>query len=290
MKTKLKIFFAILFVVVIGIVVARSFLHESPFEAVRRYRAAQVKHEAVPVQQPRPPAPRPQVGPSVAVPQMAIILDDWGNSYAVLAYALEIQRPLTLSVIPRLPQSRRIAEEAHAKGLGVMLHMPMQPKRKEAPLEPHTILVTSTDDDIRRYLDEALASVPYVEGVNNHMGSAATSDARVMRTFLGYLKTKNVFFIDSMVTDETQGPSIARNLHIPFTKRDVFIDNAPKPEAIRQQLLYAVTLAKKRGRVIVIGHDRKVTLETIRKTLPEIEKQGVKLVLAKELVYDHSGN
>lgn len=284
MKRYLRIGLSVVFVVAVSVLVFRSCVHKSPFEGVRRYteRAAPKKPAA------KSPKSAAQSARPADVPKgpakMAIVLDDWGNNYSRVSAALDIRRPLTLSVIPNLAQSRRVAEAAHANGLGVMLHMPMEPRGGHEPLEPHTIMTDSSGETIRAYLDEALLSVPYADGVNNHQGSAATSDARVMRVFLAHLKSKRLFFIDSAVISTTKGPAISRELGIPYSKRDVFIDNELNAAAIKKQLLYAAKMARLRGRVIVIGHDHKVTLETIKNTLPEIESQGVKLVLAKELI------
>ena len=145
----------------------------------------------------------PPIGTPAPIPaapaRMAIILDDWGNNFSLTQEVIAIDRPLTLSILPNLPQSRKIAEEAFSHHLGVMLHMPMQPKSKKQPLEPHTIMITTPDKKILRYLDAALLSVPHVEGVNNHQGSEATSNERVMRAVLKHLKEKGLFFIDSNV-------------------------------------------------------------------------------------------
>jgi len=217
-------------------------------------------------------------------PRMAIILDDWGNNFALTALAIELHRPITLSILPHLPQSEKIAEEAFTNHLGVMLHMPMQPKNKVKGLEPHTIRLTTSDADIVVFLDRALESVPHAEGVNNHMGSAATSDARVMKTVLSHLLSKGLFFIDSNTAPSSVAPQVAEELKIKFTKRDVFIDNDVDPEAIKKQLEKAKAIALKHGRVVVIGHDKKVTLTVIKEMIPEIEQAGVRFVLAKDLV------
>ena len=230
----------------------------------------------------------PQAGASAEQvpqgPRMAIILDDWGNSFILTKYAIDIGRPITLSILPHLPQSQKIAEEAYTNNLGVMLHMPMQPKNQIRGLEPHTILVTMPEKDILVYLDSALESIPHVEGVNNHQGSAATSDTRVMRAVLGDLKSKGLFFIDSNTISTTVAPRVAQELGIKFTKRDVFIDNEMNPETIKNQLRRAEKIALKHGRVVVIGHDRKMTLLAIKQMVPEIEAAGVEFVLAKDLV------
>ena len=53
---------------------------------------------------------------------------------------------------------------------------------------------------------------------------------------------------------------------------------------IKRQLEKAKTIALKYDRVVVIGHDKKMTLTVIKAMIPKIEKDGVKLVLVRELV------
>ncbi len=215
---------------------------------------------------------------------MAIILDDWGRNFSLVSDAVAIKEPLTLSVLPNLIYSKKIAEEAHNRGLGVMLHMPMQPLNKSQSLERQTILTATPDTQIIRYLDEALLSVPHAEGVNNHMGSAATSDLRVMRTVLNYLKKRKLYFVDSDVIASTVGPRVAAETSVSFTKRDVFIDNEMNLDAIKKELTKAKTIALGHGSVVVIGHDKRLTLQAIREMAPEFKKEGIKFVLVKDLI------
>ncbi len=217
-------------------------------------------------------------------PRIAIILDDWGKNHQLLQKAIEINRPLTLAVIPNLTYSRRIAEEAHRHGLGVMLHLPMEPYNHNMPLEPHTITTQMPQEQILEYLSEAIASIPHVEGVNNHMGSAATSDERVMSIILSHLRAKKLFFVDSFVVNTSQSKVIAKKLGVLFARRDVFIDNENNIVAIRKQLEKAQRIALAHGEAIVIGHDRKLTLQAIQDFLPSLDQAGVKLVFARDLV------
>jgi len=222
--------------------------------------------------------------PKSHAPRMAIILDDWGNNASLVRAALDIKRPLTLAVLPGLPHSRPIAEEAFRNKLGVMLHMPMQPKSGTVPLEPQTIMTSTSDAEIRRYIDEALGSIPHADGVNNHQGSAATCDRRVMKTVLTHLKGKGLFFVDSNVIPETVAVIVAGETGVPHAKRDVFIDNEPDVSSVKKRLEEAKQVALKRGQVVVIGHDKKATLQAIKEMVPEIEEEGVRLVLVRELV------
>ncbi|MBI4432660.1 MAG: divergent polysaccharide deacetylase family protein [Candidatus Omnitrophica bacterium] len=215
---------------------------------------------------------------------MAIILDDWGNKYSLVNEVIALKRPVTLAVLPHLPQSKRVAEAAYAAGLGIMLHMPMEPFDHYQPMEPRTLLASSSDEEIKRLLEEAFKAVPHAEGMNNHMGSAVTANRRVMETVMIYLKNKNHFFVDSNVSAKTVGWRAAKAMGLPHARRDVFIDNELQSESIKAALWQAQKIALKKGRVVVIGHDKRLTVRAIRDMIPEIEKAGIKLVLVKELL------
>lgn len=271
-----KVILAVLFVFTVAFFVSRGCISKKEVRLERKVPVVSLPKKKIRVEAKTPVEAPP--------PRMAIILDDWGNNASLVSLALAVQRPLTLSILPHLPHSRNIAEQAYRNGLGVMLHMPMQPKNKKENLEPKTIMVTSSDQDITRYLDEALANIPHAQGVNNHMGSAATCDERVMKVFLTHLKSTGLFFVDSNTERETVGYKTAQSLGIPFTKRDIFLDNLTNADAIRKQLLRAKKMALARGKVVVIGHDKKITLQVIKEMVPEIEKDGIRLVLVRELL------
>ena len=275
---RLKTFLSILLVLAVAVFIARVFWPKPPARIQSSVKTALQKKKKPPI------AIKKTQVPAKVVPRMAIILDDWGMSVSLVDDAVAVGRPLTLSVLPHLAHSRDVAEAAHAQKLGVMLHMPMQAKSLKAPREPRTIRVASSDEEILDYLDQALANVPYVEGVNNHQGSAATSDARVMHTVLRHLKRKDLFFVDSRVIATSICAKEAEDVGIEFTTRDVFIDNVATVPAIKKQLREAIRLALKRGTAVAIGHDKKVTIEVIQQMVPEIEKSGVKIVFVKELL------
>ena len=273
-----RIILSVLFVLLASFFVVRACVHKKPFYREIKKPAPVVKKRIVYEKAGPPPSEKVSEGP-----RMAIILDDWGNNFSLVKVAVDLHRPITLSILPHLIHSEQIDAEASKDGLGIMLHMPMQPKNKTRGLEPHTIKITNTDQEIVTYLDGALVSVPHAEGVNNHMGSEATADLRVMRVVLSHLAAKGLFFIDSNTTSLTVGPQVAKEVNIRFTKRDVFIDNDLNPESIKRYLKRAETIALKRGRVVVIGHDKRLTLDAIKAEIPEIEKAGIRLVLAKDL-------
>ena len=282
----LKIALSILFILSVSFFVVRACVHKKPF-AYRIEKPSPIIKKKITYKKTesrKEKAVKPPAEEITKVPRLAIILDDWGYQASLMNLVVDIHRPITLAVLPHLPHSTGVAEEAFDHGLGVMLHMPMQPKNKWRGLERHTILVTDNEKVIKACLDSALTSVPHVEGVNNHMGSLATSDERVMRIVLSHLMSKGLFFIDSNTAAATVSPKISKELGMRFAKRDIFIDNEMVPESIKKQLRQAEKLALRAGRAIAIGHDKKMTILAVKEMVPEIEKAGVKLVLARDLV------
>jgi polysaccharide deacetylase 2 family uncharacterized protein YibQ len=185
--------------------------------------------------------------------------------------------------LPGLDLSRKVAERLHSLGLEVILHLPMEPKEKYR-LEKNTILVTMDEKTIKDIFNADLDSIPYLKGVSNHMGSKATVDPKTVGVLLNEIKKRNLYFLDSLVTGRSVCKGVARKVGVRFARRDVFLDNLEEPEYIKRQLNELKAIAKTRGFGIGIGHDRKVTLEVLRKSIPELSRQGYKFVFVSELV------
>ena len=66
-------------------------------------------------------------------------------------------------------------------------------------------------------------------------------------------------------------------------KRDIFLDNNEDAVYIRSQINKLKNKARINGQAVGIGHDRKITLETLREIIPELENEGYKIVLASSL-------
>jgi hypothetical protein len=166
-----------------------------------------------------------------------------------------------------------------------MLHLPMQPVDPSEPLEPHTIKVGMSDAEIATIVEDALARVPEASGVNNHMGSRATADRRVMDAVMAALAPKGLFFIDSRTGPHSVAMDAAEASDVPALGRDVFLDargeqDAASVAANMQALAYA---AARRGVAIGIGHPRPHTAEGIRRGLAAFRDAGVEIVSARSL-------
>lgn len=222
--------------------------------------------------------------PPPGAPLLAIVIDDWGYGWQAAPDFLSFDRPLTVAILPHLPLSRAHAEEAHRRGHQVILHLPMEPLAPGWDLDEWAVTTTKASDQIRADVREALASVPHVSGVNNHMGSKATADPRVVSDVLRAVKEEGLFFLDSRTTADSVVAQVARELGVLFLENDRFIDPDTDPQRVKERILLAARLAKRRGYAVAIGHVRPETYKGLVASLPELDQEGVYLAYLSDVL------
>ncbi len=224
-------------------------------------------------------------GPSPASrPRLAILVDDLGNDETAVERIASWSFPVSAAVLPALPGSELAARVLETRGKEVLLHLPMEPRGyPEVRPGPGVVLTSQSEQEIVRVLESDLASVPGAVGVNNHMGSLATADRRVMKSVADVLARRGLFFVDSRTTEATVARDAAEQAGVRSASRRVFLDDVPQSEAIRRQLEEAVERAKSEGAAIAIGHPHATTLLVLEGEMPKL-KGEVRLVPVSELV------
>jgi hypothetical protein len=223
-----------------------------------------------------------KIAPAVKA-RIAIVIDDWGYNLNNLDTLNAINYPLTMSILPNLNYTRHIAEFLHSRGFEIILHLPLEPHEKYR-LEKDTIMTSFDEATIKSILAKDLTSVMYARGVSNHMGSSATEDLKTMQVIFKELKRRNLYFLDSFVSDKSVCSDLARKMGLGFVKRDIFLDNIEESGYIREQINKLKSRAKTRGFAVAIGHNRFVTLNVLKEEIPLLEKEGYKLVFVSELI------
>ena len=232
----------------------------------------------------KPPVKKPPKDPK-QLPMVAIIIDDLGYDKKIARKLSQLNGNITFSILPHSPYQESIARLAQKNGLGTMLHLPMEPfEYPNINPGPGTLLTSMTPDQLIRQLEENLASVPNIKGVNNHMGSKMTAESSQMYQIFSVLKKRNMFFIDSRTTDKSLCKPSARLFQIPFAQRDVFLDHSQDPDFIRKQIIELIRTAQRNGQAVGIGHPHPVTYEILREMMPELQKK-VRLVPASAIVH-----
>jgi hypothetical protein len=229
------------------------------------------------------PAPQPSVSENPNGPQLALIVDDCGQWLRTERGFVALNVPVTLSVLPHVRYGDLISHEAAAAGKGVMLHLPMETLSGMNP-GPGEVTTEMSDAQIVAQVQDDLAQVPLAGGVNNHEGSKASADPRVMHDVIGVLSQHGLFFIDSRTNAASVGESTAREMGVPTAARNVFLDNRADVAYSEAQLLEAARIARETGSAIAIGHPKPTTLAAVEALLPQLEASGIHFVLARELV------
>jgi len=212
-------------------------------------------------------------------------LDDWGYDYPEAVQTMfNLPVKLNMAVIPGLPKSTEQALLGFARGWEVMLHLPMEPESPGWRLGEYGVLTKMSDDEIRRTVHKALEAVPAISGVNNHMGSKATADARVMRVVLEELAKRGLFFVDSHTTGATVVAKVATGVrNIRIAENQVFLDNESDIDYILKRLELLVEVARRQGQALGIGHLRPNTAKALERFFQSEAVRQVEIVFASEL-------
>jgi len=211
-------------------------------------------------------------------PKLAIILDD-----VSFAHETKMIKKIPFKVSPsffpptkRHPDTVKLSKDFLFK----MVHLPMEALSYGRP-EPKTILVGDSIAKIRARIKQIKKWFPKVKYYNNHTGSKFTANYQAMDRLMRVMREENLHFVDSRTTAKTKAPQIAKKYKTHLYARDVFLDNSPQKQLIREQLKKAVKIAKRRGYAVAIGHPHKNTLEVLigaKNLLKDVE-----LVYLKEL-------
>ena len=219
------------------------------------------------------------------IKRVAIIIDDLGWNKESADALLNIEAPISFAILPHLPFSKIIADEAGLKHRDVLLHLPMEPygyPHKDPGIKPLTDDMNK--NDIEALMKDYISEIPHIVGMNNHMGSKFTENERGMRYVMEILKDKNLFFVDSFTTPKSLAYQTAKALGVKTARRQVFLDNEEDEEYIKGQIEKLIAFARKDNSAIGIGHPHPQTINVLQKMVPLMKENGIEIVPVSELV------
>ncbi len=237
--------------------------------------------------QTKAPAGVPQPLPAGSTRTLSLVIDDVGYRLDLAGTAAEkLPKETTFAVIPFLPHSEDSANLLHGRGFPVILHCPMEPEKSgQWKSTPGTLLVGMPPEEVSSILDLDLQGVPGAEGINNHMGSLATTDRALMDHVMASLKGRGLYFLDSRTSAATVAYDSARKAGVKTAFRSVFLDDVDEEGAIIKQIDLWAARSEREGSPVAIGHLRPRTIETLAYRLPYWRSQGVRLVPLREVVH-----
>ncbi len=222
---------------------------------------------------------------SKKIATIVLVIDDFGyRNDSVSDGFLDLNIPITCAIIPGHLQSRKFAQKAFAAGKEVIIHMPMESSLNTPGENEYKIKSGMTSEEVEWRIREVLKEMPEAIGMNNHQGSKATTNGKVMSVLGSVLKANNKFFIDSRTTSKTVAEEIMRSIGVPTIRRHVFLDNDDSKDKISERIDEVARLAQKQGIAVAIGHAKPNTLKAIKDALPKLLADGYQFEFASNVV------
>jgi polysaccharide deacetylase 2 family uncharacterized protein YibQ len=223
--------------------------------------------------------------------QVAIIIDDIGYDLGPVKELLKINADLTFAILPLCTHTREAAEMLHRAQRETLLHLPMEPDSYPREKPGNGALFTDmNDEELVFQLEKDLAAVPYISGVNNHMGSKFMGDEKKLSLIFSKLKKKNLFFIDSRTSANTKAFAAAEKVGLPVAARKIFLDNSRDYNEIYNNL---INITKNNGDVspvIIVGHPYPETIRAINDAIKVIREKGVSIVPVSQIIKAKASN
>lgn len=221
------------------------------------------------------------------LPTISIIIDDLGYRLEEGRQVIQLPGPLAYAVIPHTPFGRHLAEEVHAAGKEVMVHVPMQ-SMEDSPSSSGELMLDMTEAEFSSTLQAAFDAVPHAIGINNHQGSLLTRHPGHMAWLMQALEQRGgLFFVDSRTSRQSVAEQLAHEYQIPALRRDVFLDHQATDAFIRGQFDRLVDMAKRRGYAVAIGHPYPETIRVLKELLPQLPELGVQLIPISRQIQRH---
>jgi polysaccharide deacetylase 2 family uncharacterized protein YibQ len=217
--------------------------------------------------------------------KVALIIDDMGYSLEAINAISSLGKPVTVAIIPYSPLALETATISKENNLEVILHLPLESINNNTGNNIKGMIHSGmSDEDIIKTVEQNLSQVPFIRGVNNHMGSRVTADTRLMEIILDLLRERNLFFIDSRTTGSSVAYNVARSLGIPSAYRHVFLDGELDEDYIKSQLLKLFEQAQRNGFALGICHPTAETLKVLKDNFHLVEDYNLEPVFASQIV------
>ncbi len=131
-------------------------------------------------------------------------------------------------------------------------------------------------------IKNAKMQIPNAIGLNNHMGSKATTDKQSMQHLMKSLSQHNLSFLDSKTAGNSVAYKTAKEYGIKALERHIFLDDSDEFNDVQRQFSNAIHYARKHGVAVMIGHPRKNSVEVLENGIANLPAD-IQLVSLREL-------
>lgn len=220
--------------------------------------------------------------------KLAVVIKDFGFTAdrTTIDY-LSFPEPLSVALLPSRKLSSWTAQISREYKKEIIVLQPMEPwpvKLTPGAKGPACIMIHYPEERLRSIISTSADLVPDCAGFCNSGGARVCEDSRVLSILFSEMKKQRWYFLEESVSRKSLAPSIARSLALPFATIDMTIDSAMKPARIQESIERSIAEAQKRGQCIICSKATDAFLRTLKKELPLLKRNGVRLSYVSELL------
>ncbi|MBM4403897.1 MAG: divergent polysaccharide deacetylase family protein [Candidatus Cloacimonetes bacterium] len=223
----------------------------------------------------------------VADKVIAIVVDDFGNiSGDLLRQFHQIDIEVCFAIFPEEPNSVQTMQTAVNMGRECLIHVPMEPLGYPR-VNPgkNAVFVHLKEHEIRRLMKRFISQMHLCKGINNHMGSFATTDETTMQAVMSVLKEHDLYLLDSRTSNVSVAHTVAQRMRVDSFRNDVFLD-APdlSSKSMEAKLAQCIQMASNRQYIVAITHcHTEKHLEYLQEFIRRLKKEGFVIVPVSRL-------
>ncbi len=221
------------------------------------------------------------ISPLAEAGKLAILIDDIGYRAKEDSAIYALPKEVSVAIIPVAPYATARANKAFEQQRDVLIHLPMEPQTRQS-IEAGALLVGMNETQIATLIKNAQMQVPNAIGLNNHMGSKATTDKKTMQYLMKSLSQQNLAFLDSKTAGNSVAYKTAKEYGIKALERHIFLDDSDEFNDVQRQFSNAIHYARKHGVAVMIGHPRKNSVEVLENGIANLPAD-IQLVSLREL-------
>jgi polysaccharide deacetylase 2 family uncharacterized protein YibQ len=217
-------------------------------------------------------------------PTIAIIVDDTGATQQNLDKWLEIDAPLTFSILPFYQATHDEAETLYQAGYRIMMHIPTENDPPHSFSGTGQLETGMNQATAFATLDGDLADIPHVTGINNHQGGKGCNDLNLMTHECEWAQQNNLFVVDSDSSTASKVSKAAAGLGMPRRLNQLFIDHQNDPDYIRKAMRQLADIARRDGTAIGICHFHRPNTPTIvGEMIQTLRSEGIHFAFVQDV-------
>jgi polysaccharide deacetylase 2 family uncharacterized protein YibQ len=220
--------------------------------------------------------------------KIAFLIKDFGFAadQKTIEY-LSFPEPLTVALLPSRKLSSWTAQISNEYKKEIIILQPMEPclvPRAPDGRKPQCVMLHFPETRVRSIIADAAEAVPNFSGFINFGGTRALEDSRLTGILFSEIKKRHGYFIEDRATRKSVAAAAAEKISLPFGTIGCSIDSTLTISRIEELLSRCAMEAQKRGHIIVCCRATTAFIRALKKQLPLLRQNGIRLSYVSEVV------